>query len=130
MPLKGSLRNVTGRDVLFWAYVGFAVLVLVGNISALYTAWFAPRCTSLSDLDSWCLPIGFQGPFADSWANRSWFNARASATFGLAVNASAFAVATYFTIKGHGKSRAIAYYCGLAVLIIHFVKSLVMDDFS
>src|SRR3954451_1268603 len=109
MPLKSSLRNVSELDLLFRVYVGVAVLVLLGNIYDFVEAWFAPPCRSVREMHvvNWCLPIGFEGPFGDVWANRSWFNARASATFHLIVIALAFAVGTYFARTGHPRSRAI-----------------------
>src|SRR3981081_2740451 len=67
-----------------------ATLVFVLLASLVYdllAAWSAPRCQTPNDLDlwSWCLPIGWEGPFSDVWANRSFFNARVSATTNIAV---------------------------------------------
>ena len=48
------------------------------------TAWLAPVCRSSRDLGTWCLPIGLVGPFADAWANHSFYNARLLASLQLA----------------------------------------------
>ena len=57
---------------------GFAALFLLWSVYDMFVAWFAPRCGSVTEIRwfSWCLPIGFEGPFADVWANRSFANAR------------------------------------------------------
>jgi hypothetical protein len=133
MQLKGALRGATEWDLLFAVYVGFAVLVLLGTVCSFAQAWLAPRCTSIHDLNvafTWCLPIGFEGPFADIWSNRSWPNARISATFHLIITVAAFACAVYFWMRGHERRRAIAYRCGLAVLAVGLVKSLWLNDLS
>jgi hypothetical protein len=132
MALKGALRGMSELDVLFAAYAGIALLVLGVLAYNFVEAWFAPRCASIGDvgLFAWCLPIGFEGPFADIWSNRSVSNARTSATLNLAIMVCAFASALYFAMRGHGCARAIAYCCGLAVLLILLMKSLLLNDFS
>ena len=92
MRLRSLLHGVTALDVLFAFYVTLASLFFVALIYDFAAAWFAPACVSAQDLGWWCLPIGFEGPFGDSWANRSFFNARVAATADLIVVGLAFFV--------------------------------------
>jgi hypothetical protein len=113
----------------------FATLAFVLFASLLYdllTTWAAPRCQTPSDLDlwSWCLPIGWAGPFADAWATRSFFNARVSATTNIAVAGVALGCAFHFLSKHHPRARAISYICGFGATLILIVKAFVLNDMS
>jgi hypothetical protein len=126
------LRGVTEFDVVFAAYL-VVVFIFVGVISYdLAAPWFAPRCHSVRDLErsGWCLPIGFEGPFADVWANRSVFNARVLATAKFAILSLAFGIAVYFRLHGHPRAGAVAYFCGLATILIFIAMGLILNDFS
>jgi hypothetical protein len=130
MALKGALRGVSESDILFALYATVAAFVLLGATYSLAEAWLAPRCTSIREvgLFAWCMPIGFGGPFADFWSNRSFHNARISATFDWSVVFVGFAVAAYFATKEHRRTRAISYYCGLVSLLVLLTKSFVLND--
>jgi hypothetical protein len=131
MPLKGALRGVTEFDVLFALYVGVALLILAAFTYDFAEAWLAPRCSSIRDvgLFAWCLPIGFEGPITDFWSNRSLFNARVATTLNLIVVSLAFVCAVYF-VRGEMRSRAIAYFCGVAVILILLIKAFLLNDLS
>jgi hypothetical protein len=132
MRLEGALRGVSDADILFAPYIAFVALLSAVIGFDFAAAWFAPRCTSVAEVGflSWCLPIGFEGPFGDIWSNRSLANARISATFSLTIVMVAMACGVYFALKNHQRFRLISYLCGLAGLMILLIKGLVLNDFS
>ena len=79
--------NVGERNLVGAILCGFAAIFFLGSVYGVIVAWFAPRCASVTEIGwvSWCLPIGFEGPFADAWANRSFANARIWAASSLTV---------------------------------------------
>jgi hypothetical protein len=95
------------------------------------SAWFAPICASAQDLGTWCLPIGFEGPFADYWSNRSLSNARIAATIYLASALFLLWVLVFFVLLRptpySGKIITIAFAITLPVL---FLGSCVLNNFS
>jgi hypothetical protein len=128
VKLRGLLHGVTELDVLFGFYVTVASLFFVVLIYDFAAAWFAPACVSARELGWWCLPIGFEGPFGDLWANRSFFNARVAATADLIVVGLAFFCAVYVSVQRHKRSRAIAYCCGLVAIMVLVVKGFILND--
>jgi hypothetical protein len=87
------VQAINGRSTA-WNYLLAlpCLLLLVLFTFDLVMALSAPICTSAQELDSWCLPIGWEGPFADDWGNRSRGNALINATLNFAATLLVLAI--------------------------------------
>ncbi|WP_156381027.1 hypothetical protein [Pseudolabrys sp. Root1462] len=87
------------------------VIIVAVQIFVTYdfaSAWLAPLCKNAPEAGTWCRTIGFVGPFADAWANRSLFNARLLASIQFAIATPVF-VAALRWFFGQPRERRGAY---------------------
>ena len=118
-----------------WVFGIFATLVMItlGVVAYdLAEAWFAPRCSSPREvgLFRWCLPIGFEGPFADIWGNWSVANARWDRTISFVAVLSAAVVSAYALRTGAAAARKAAYVTAVGALLIVLIKNVVLNQLS
>jgi hypothetical protein len=106
------------------------VLILAVHTFGLVQAWFAPVCQTVWDLDGWCLPIGFEGPFADFWSNRSLFSARVSGTIHFVIAALTLGAAVYFLVKRLPNVRRMVLCLVLVDVMAILFTVVVLNDHS
>ena len=120
MRFRGPL-NISEGDAFFATFLLVSLLISCYAIYGFAEAWLAPRCVSELDI-WWCIPN-----------EMSYFHARISASYVLAVILAATASAFYFTRIYPKRKRMIVYLCALAAaatIILPIVPLAVWDWIS
>jgi hypothetical protein len=121
-------RAFDGKTIAIMVFLAIATaLVAYGFVSA----WFAPLCRNFRDLESWCLPIGFEGPFSDIWANHSLHNARLLASGQLFVIGPSFIAAIYFLLVQRGaRAPTIGWVLVIMTLLTLLLPAIFLNRIS
>ncbi|HZH51940.1 MAG TPA: hypothetical protein VEZ16_08675 [Microvirga sp.] len=90
----------------------------------------APACATAADLDSWCLPLGWEGPFSDYWANRSRPNAIIGASLNRGAGLLAFGIGMVASMRPAFAGSRIEMILQIQALLLLALtlKSLVLND--
>jgi hypothetical protein len=90
----------------------------------------APLCASPSELGGWCLPLGWQGPFSDHWANRSRQNAIIAASLNLGATITALGLSAFAAMRPSlsGNRITVIVLPQIILLLILALKSYVLND--
>ncbi|WP_112662054.1 hypothetical protein [Microvirga flavescens] len=92
----------------------------------------APACADWRDLGTGCLPIGWEGPFADAWHLKSRQNAIISAFVSLSLSLGALGTSVLVLWRSehvHRSRKMVALLqAGLVVTIV--LKAFVQDSFA
>lgn len=90
----------------------------------------APACATPADLDGWCLPIGWEGPFADDWANHSRRNAIIGASLNLSAGLLALGLSVFVAVRPSSSGGRIGMILQIQALLLLALtlKSLMLND--
>ena len=90
----------------------------------------APVCGSPAELGNWSLPLGWQGPFADVWSNRS----RSYAVIDAGINLGATALVLAMCLRVFSRvprasfHRSFVVKLQIGLLIFLVLKGLILND--
>jgi hypothetical protein len=90
----------------------------------------APVCALPEELGGWCLPLGWEGPFSDNWANRLRQNAIISASLNLGVGLLALGLSMFIAVRPASAAGRIGMILQIQALLLLALtlKSLVLND--
>ena len=111
-------------DVLLVIPSALLVALFAFDLTAALTA---PLCSSPADLGTGCVALGWEGPFADAWSNRSRSNAiiDASLNFGLSLVTLGLCAAL---LSQRNREWVIPLQIGLVLALV--LKRAVLTDVS
>jgi len=92
----------------------------------------APACATAANLDGWCLPLGWEGPFSDYWANRSRRNAIIGASLNLGAGLLSLGLGAFVAVRLPSSSGRIEMILQIQALLLLalILKSLVLNGSS
>jgi hypothetical protein len=90
----------------------------------------APECATAADLDGWCLPLGWEGPFADYWTNHSRRNAIIGASLNLGAGLLALGLSVFVAVRPSPSGGRIGMILQIQALLLLALtlKSLMLND--
>ena len=116
------------RQAFFALPLVLLTLLFVYDLAA---AVLAPVCRSVAELDGWwCVTIGWEGPFADFWSNRSRSNAIINATLNLSGALAAFVICIWQVARGEDRANLVIVLTQLALVAALVLKGLALNEVS